>query len=93
MNTAHNNERNLPVGIQDFEKLRELHFIDVDKTEYVYKLVKRDMTADEALAQIDDKSYTLPFAADNRRLFKIGVSFDSEKRILSDWKVAEEDNA
>ena len=50
---------------------------------------KRDESADKALQQINDKDYTLPFAADSRKLYKIGVSFDSEKRILSDWKVEE----
>lgn len=40
MNTVDNGERNLPAGIQDFEKLREFHSVYVDKTEYVYKLVK-----------------------------------------------------
>ena len=50
---------------------------------------KRDATAENALKQIDDKSYTLPFVADSRKLYKIGVSFDSEKRMLVDWKVAE----
>ena len=51
---------------------------------------KRDDTAENALKQIDDKSYTLPFVADHRTLYKIGVAFDSEKRILSEWKVAED---
>ena len=41
------------------------------------------------LKQIEDKSYALPFAADDRKLLKIGVSFDSEKRMLADWKVIE----
>jgi hypothetical protein len=50
---------------------------------------KRDKTAEEALQQIEDKSYALPFAADSRKVFKIGVAFDSEKRILSDWKTCE----
>lgn len=40
MNAANNQNRNLPAGIQDFEKLRELQYVYVDKTEYVYKLVK-----------------------------------------------------
>lgn len=43
----------------------------------------------QALQQIEDKSYALPFAADDRKLYKIGVSFDSETRMLSDWKVVE----
>ena len=50
---------------------------------------KRDESAEKALQQINDKDYTLPFAADSRKLYKIGVSFDSEKRILADWKVEE----
>ena len=63
--------------------------VETDKFIYLFEF-KRDKTADEALAQIEDKSYTLPFIADNRKVFKIGVSFDTEKRMLSDWKTAEE---
>lgn len=63
--------------------------VETDKFIYLFEF-KRDKTADEALAQIEDKSYTLPFAADNRKVYKIGVSFDTEKRMLSDWKVIEE---
>ncbi|MBR4759083.1 MAG: PD-(D/E)XK nuclease domain-containing protein [Lachnospiraceae bacterium] len=47
---------------------------------------KRDDTAEAALKQINDKEYSLPFAADNRQLYKIGVAFDSESRMLSGWK-------
>ena len=35
-----NFSRNLPIGIQDFEKLRTNNFLYVDKTEYVYKLAR-----------------------------------------------------
>ena len=46
--------------------------------------------AEEALKQIDEKGYALPFAAEyERKLYKIGVVFDSKKRTLKDWKVAE----
>jgi hypothetical protein len=31
--------RKLPIGISDFEKLREENFIYVDKTKYIYKLI------------------------------------------------------
>lgn len=61
----------------------------VETKEYVYLFeFKRDDTADAALAQIDDKDYALPFVADGRTVFKIGVSFDSESRKLVGWKVA-----
>ena len=62
----------------------------VETKKCVYLLeFKRDGTADSALKQIDDKEYALPFASDTRKLYKIGVSFDSEKRLLADWKVEE----
>ena len=32
--------RKMPIGIQDFQKLREDGFVYVDKTELVYKLVQ-----------------------------------------------------
>ena len=35
-----NTVRELPVGIQDFEKLREDNCLYVDKTQYVYALAK-----------------------------------------------------
>ena len=50
---------------------------------------KRDVTAGEALAQIDSREYALPFAADSRKLYKIGVSFDSKERKLAGWEVGE----
>jgi len=33
MNTA----REMPIGIQDFEKLRKDNYVYVDKTQYVYQ--------------------------------------------------------
>ena len=58
--------------------------------DYVYLFeFKRDGTADEALSQIEEKNYAAPYAADRRRLIRVGVSFDSEKRILKDWKTME----
>ncbi len=62
--------------------------VETDQFIYLFEF-KRDETAENALKQIEDKSYALPFAADNRKLLKIGVSFDSEKRMLADWKVVE----
>ncbi len=59
----------------------------VHTKDYVYVIeLKVDATAAEALAQIDTKEYLLPFAADGRKLYKIGVGFSSEKRSVSEWK-------
>ena len=62
----------------------------VQTKDYIYLFeFKRDDTAEAALAQIDSKDYALPFIADSRKLYKIGVSFDSETRKLKDWAAAE----
>ena len=47
-------------------------------------------SADEALAQIDEKGYMLPYHTEGKRLIKIGISFDSTQRTISDWKIKEE---
>ena len=46
---------------------------------------KTNASADEALAQIDTKEYAVPFKKDNRKLFKIGVRFDSTKNNIREW--------
>lgn len=61
----------------------------VETAHYIYLFeFKRDSSAETALAQIDSRDYALPFVADSRKLFKIGVSFDSETRKLTGWKAA-----
>lgn len=62
----------------------------IETKEYIYLFeFKLDKSADEALAQIEEKGYALPFAADTRKLFKIGVNFDSQQRNITEWKVQE----
>ena len=58
-------------------------------TIYVFEL-KVDKSAEEALAQIDEKGYMLPYHSDGKRLVKIGISFDSTQRTISEWKIKEE---
>ena len=53
---------------------------------YVFEL-KVNGTAQEALEQIDDKGYAIPYQTDGRRVVKIGVRFDAEKRIPKDWVI------
>ena len=50
---------------------------------------KLDKSVDEALRQIEDKGYAQPYAADPRRLYKIGVNFNSDRRCIGEWKVVE----
>ena len=49
--------------------------------------IKTDSSADAALQQIEEKGYARPFAADSRKLFRIGVSFSKENRRIEDWKI------
>ena len=59
----------------------------VKTPEYIYVFeFKLDKPAQEALDQINSKEYALPFSADGRKLFKIGVSFSSETRRVAEWK-------
>ena len=63
----------------------------VQTRDYIYLFeFKRDDPAEAALAQIDSKDYALPFIADSRKVYKIGVSFDSESRKLKGWAVGGE---
>ncbi len=56
--------------------------------DYVYILeLKINQTAAAALRQIEEKGYARPFANDPRRLFKIGVNFSTETKLIDDWKV------
>ena len=59
------------------------------KTEkYVYVMeFKLEGTAEEALRQIEEKHYALPFESDFRQLFKIGVNFSNRTRNIERWIV------
>ena len=55
---------------------------------YVFEL-KYDGSAEDALRQIDEKGYLIPYSADGKRLFKIGVNYDSAQRTLGGWIIKE----
>ena len=57
-----------------------------DTTIYVMEL-KLDGTVEEALKQIDDKGYAIPYEADGRRIVKVGIRFSSEERTITEWKI------
>ena len=52
---------------------------------YIFEL-KLNSTADIALKQIEDKGYALPYAADPRKIFKVGISFSSATGTVNDFK-------
>jgi hypothetical protein len=54
---------------------------------YVYCFeFKLDGTADKALEQIDTKEYLLHWEGSGKKLYKIGVNFDTKKRNIGEWK-------
>ena len=55
---------------------------------YVYVMeFKLDGNAEQAMQQIEDKQYALPFAKDSRKVYTIGVNFSSETRNIDKWIV------
>lgn len=60
--------------------------VQTDKFIYVMEF-KFNSTAEEALKQINEKHYALPFETDERKLFKIGVNFDAKMRNIEKWIV------
>ena len=53
---------------------------------YVFEF-KLNGTAEQALQQIDDKGYLIPYLADGREIVKVGVEFCAETRNISRWLV------
>ena len=55
---------------------------------YIFEF-KLDKSAQAALAQIEEKGYALPYTADKRKIYRIGVNFSSESRNIAAWEVCE----
>lgn len=63
--------------------------IVIQTPDYIYILeLKIDKSAREALQQIENKGYAIPFANDSRRLFKIGINFSSKTKRVDEWVMA-----
>lgn len=60
--------------------------IETDDYVYIFEF-KRDATANEALAQIENKSYAREYTADKRKVFLIGCNFSTTTGTISDWAV------
>ena len=62
--------------------------LQTDKFIYVMEF-KLDGTAEEALQQINEKHYALPFQADGRKVFKVGINFSAKTRNIERWVIEE----
>lgn len=60
----------------------------VQMPDYIYVFeFKRNDKAENALQQIDDKNYPLPFKADGRKVIKIGANFSDKLHGLDSWEI------
>jgi hypothetical protein len=61
----------------------------VETRDFVYCFeFKLDGSAEAALAQIDTKEYAYPWTGSGKKVFKVGVDFDFEKRNIGKWVAA-----
>jgi hypothetical protein len=60
--------------------------LQTDDYTYVMEF-KLDGSAEEALKQINDKHYALPFECGKRKLIKVGINFSSTTRNIEQWIV------
>jgi hypothetical protein len=59
----------------------------VETKDYMYCFeFKLNGSAEEALKQIDYKEYLLPWKGSEKKLIKVGVAFNYEKRNIGEWK-------
>ncbi len=60
--------------------------VETDNYVYIFEF-KLDSTAAAALKQIENTGYARPYAADPRKLYKVGVNFSSKTGTIDDWQV------
>ncbi|MBQ0080594.1 MAG: PD-(D/E)XK nuclease domain-containing protein, partial [Alistipes sp.] len=53
--------------------------------------LKVDDTVENALAQIEDKGYAIPYEANGRKVTKCGAVISSEKRTITSWRMVDMD--
>ena len=60
--------------------------VKTPKYVYVFEF-KLNGTAEEAMKQIGEKGYLIPYQKDHREIIKIGVEFSAETRNINRWLV------
>lgn len=74
---------------EDLRSLPQLKFINLTGGE---PFIREDLPEiveecyKHTLAQIDSKDYALPYKADGRRVFKVGVNFSTSEKTVVEWK-------
>ena len=63
---------------------------EIDDSVYIFEFKMADApdgNADDAIKQIEDNGYDMPFKASGKKIYKLGVVFDSKERNIVEWKV------
>ena len=56
---------------------------------YIFEF-KIDLPAEVGARQIEERDYALPFATDPRKLYRVAVNFNTEKRNIDEWEIKTE---
>ena len=63
----------------------------IKTNEYIYIFeFKRNKSAEDAIKQIDDKGYLIPFRAEGRKIIKIGANFSDELKGIENYIIQEQ---
>ena len=49
--------------------------------------LKLNVTAQDALKQINSRGYAIPYSTSGKKVVKVGVSFSMETKTIEDWIV------
>ncbi|MFQ5633059.1 MAG: ATP-binding protein, partial [bacterium] len=55
---------------------------------YIIEL-KCNQSAEKAIAQIREKGYHEKYVQSGRKIFQVGINFDTEKRVIAEWQMEE----
>ncbi len=75
-------ESGYAVGVQEFDWIRERQAVYVDKTEYVWKMVKTE-------AKYFFLSRPLRFASDVRPVWAVGMNISQDRRTIDSYRIVQ----
>ncbi len=65
-------------------KGRSDFIVENEKYVYIFEF-KKDLSAKEALEQIETKGYAVPYESSGKKIIKIGANFSTNDKTLSEW--------
>ena len=83
------NERLIGLVTRAYEQTGEKVVVIIDEYDAPLLDVVHEEENLATIQQIDDKGYLIPYSADGKRMFKIGINFDSNQRTITDWIIKE----